>query len=116
MAAGIDNPCFLRYPSFAPGGSGAAEPFEPCQVREEAAVRRKFRVPPGCLLGALIQRKKHWKQSSSAFILFELGYALAEELDSGCDLSGELSIINDTRICISAHHHIPADDLSIIGA
>ena len=34
-----------------PGGAGAAETFEPRQVREEAAVRRYFRVPPGTLPG-----------------------------------------------------------------
>ena len=33
------------------GRSGAAEPFEPRQVREEAAVRRCLRVPPGCRSG-----------------------------------------------------------------
>jgi len=34
------------------GGSGAAEPFEPRQVREEAAVRGCLRVPPGAGPGA----------------------------------------------------------------
>ena len=29
------------------GGSGAATPFETRQVREEAAVQRRDRVPPG---------------------------------------------------------------------
>ena len=46
---------FLRYACCAPGGSGAAEACEPRQVREEAAVRRKFRVPPGCLPGVFIK-------------------------------------------------------------
>ena len=37
-----------------PGGSGAAETNEPRQVREEAAVRRLFWVPPGYLPGILL--------------------------------------------------------------
>lgn len=35
-----------------PGGTGAAESFEPRQVREGAAVRRSFRAPPGNLPGS----------------------------------------------------------------
>jgi len=34
-------------PEERPGGSGAAETFEPRQGREAAAVRRALRVPPG---------------------------------------------------------------------
>lgn len=41
--------------SLCPDGSGAAETCEPCQVREEAAVRRSLWVPPGCLSGYLLQ-------------------------------------------------------------
>ncbi len=47
----IDIPFLMRYARLHPGGSGAAEPFEPRQVREEATVRRKFWVPPGNLPG-----------------------------------------------------------------
>jgi len=36
-----------------PGGSGAAEILKPRQVREEAAVRGPFRVPPVTCPGAL---------------------------------------------------------------
>jgi hypothetical protein len=43
----------VSYPA-RPGGSGAAEPAEPRQVREEAPVRRPFWVPPGCLLGRFL--------------------------------------------------------------
>jgi len=38
-----------------PGGTGAAEAFEPRQVREEAAVRRKFWAPPVTLPGVFYQ-------------------------------------------------------------
>jgi hypothetical protein len=34
-----------------PGGSGAAETFEPRQIREEAAVRGSLWAPPGRLPG-----------------------------------------------------------------
>jgi len=46
----VDKPARIRYPSSrVSGGSGAAETCEPRQVREEATVRRSFRVPPGSL-------------------------------------------------------------------
>lgn len=35
-----------------PGGTGAAEPFEPRQVRDEAAVRKFLWAPPANLPGA----------------------------------------------------------------
>jgi len=36
-----------------PGGTGAAESAEPCQVREEAAVRWSLWAPPENLLGRI---------------------------------------------------------------
>ena len=47
------TPFKVSYPP-RPGGSGAAEPTEPRQVREEATVRRPFWVPPGFLLGRFL--------------------------------------------------------------
>ena len=48
----IDTLIILGYPTGrVPGGSGAAETFEPRQVREEAAVRRSLWAPPGSLPG-----------------------------------------------------------------
>ena len=41
--------------SLRPGGTGAAEPYEPRQIREEAAVRRFFRAPPDNLPGAFFK-------------------------------------------------------------
>jgi hypothetical protein len=42
-----------------PGGTGAAEPFEPRQVREEAAVRRKFWAPPVILPGVFYRNSDY---------------------------------------------------------
>ena len=50
----IDKVILLRYASGRPGGSGAAETCEPCQVREEAAVSGSLWVPPGCLPGYFV--------------------------------------------------------------
>jgi len=41
----------VKYAYLCPGGTGAAEPYEPRQVREEAAVRRYLWVPPVILPG-----------------------------------------------------------------
>ncbi len=49
----IDNPPPSIILNLRLGGTGAAEPCEPRQVREEAAVRRFLRVLPVILPGAL---------------------------------------------------------------
>ena len=42
-----------------PGGTGAAEPFEPRQVREEATVRRYLWVPPDHLPGRILFKENY---------------------------------------------------------
>ena len=56
----LDKHTHLGYASGRSGGSGAAEPFKPRQVREEATVRRSFWVPPGCLPGFLLTKAEQW--------------------------------------------------------
>ena len=63
----VDSEKLMRYPSCRPlGGSGAADTFELCQVREEAALRRLFWVPPANLPGGFLGidpliSKQQWK-------------------------------------------------------
>jgi hypothetical protein len=53
-----------------PGGSGAAETFEPRQIREEAAVRGSLWAPPGCLPGCVEIIKKGCPHQDGPYLLF----------------------------------------------
>jgi len=57
------------------GGSGAAEPSEPCQVREEAALRKSLWVPPGCLPAGIFLPLM-WKRLIPPILLILIGGAL----------------------------------------
>ena len=52
----VDIPTYIGYPHRRPGGSGAAQSCESRQVRKEAAVSRRLRVPPGSLPGHFIMQ------------------------------------------------------------
>ena len=68
VVGSVDIHPYLRYPSSRPsGGPGAAESFEPCQVREEAALRRSLWVSPGILPGGQFlteNRLSDWDQGN----------------------------------------------------
>jgi len=59
----------FEYACRRPGGSGAAEPCEPRQVREEAAVSRCLRVPPGLLPGHFSQWFGNIAKKKAAWVL-----------------------------------------------
>jgi hypothetical protein len=70
-----------------PGGSGAAETFEPRQIREEAAVRGSLWAPPGCLPGYVEIIKGRPQQDSP----FCFAYQEEDYLESS-NLGGKLKV------------------------
>jgi len=101
----------MRYACCAPDGSGAAEPFEPCQVREEAAVRRIFRVPPGNLSGALV-KKNEWRIKPLVF--FVIGFNLSEQLDRSRATVLTLGIELYEGISGTTDLYVITDDLALV--
>ena len=64
LAGMVDRWYWKKYPHLRRlGGSSAAKPFETRQVREEAAVQRRYRVPLGFRSRRLFTN--HWKSISS---------------------------------------------------
>ncbi len=53
LSASLTALCICGILTARPGGTGAAESAEPCQVREEAAVRWSLWAPPEALLGRI---------------------------------------------------------------
>jgi hypothetical protein len=89
-----------------PGGSGAAETFEPRQIREEAAVRGSLWAPPGCLPG-YAEIIKGPSSKGQPFLV--LRGRLLEELKFGRKIEGLCVVEMDSYFNITREIYVLSD-------
>ena len=89
----------MRYPLNGPGGSGAAETCEPCQVREEAAVSGKFWAPPVSLSGLFFFKRKGCGINRSLYSVREMDRSLFKQFQPG----GLVIVLGANEIDVDGH-------------